>query len=123
MTAVAVTEAEAVEVRTHANVAIPPRRGTPQGYPPAAAAFDARIPQTWERDGTETPVGWTADAWVRDASGNIEMSQRKAYTLLDEPGTTLVTATRAKLLAGVGERGPNRRFSLRFSFARFGDGR
>ena len=60
---------------------------------------------------------------LKDASGNIEMSQRKAYILLNEPGTTLVTATREKLLAGVGERGPNRRFSLRFSFARFGDGR
>ena len=123
MTAIAVTEPEAAEVRTHANPVIPPRRGTPQGHPLAAAAFNARIPQTWNRDGTQTPVGWTADAWVRDAAGNIEMSQRKAYTLLDEPGTTLVTAIRAKLLAGVGERGSNRRFSLRFSFARFGDGR
>ena len=123
MTAIAVTEPEAVGVRTHADNVIPPRRGVPQGNPVAAANFDKRIKPTWNRDGTQTPVGWTADAWVRDASGEIEISQRKAYTLLDEPGTTLVTATREKLLAGVGERGPNRRFSLRFSFARFGDGR
>ena len=123
MTAVAVTEAEAVEVRTHANVAIPPRRGTPQGYPPAAAAFDARIHQTWERDGTSTPVGWTADAWVRDGAGEIEISQGKAWALLDVPGIALSVPTREILLAGVGERGPKRRFSLRFRFDRFGDGR
>ena len=123
MTAVAVTEAQAVQVRTHGNIVIQPRRGTAQGNSPAAAAFDARILQIWERDGTSTPVGWTADAWVRDGAGEIEISQRKAWALLDVPGIALSVPTREILLAGVGERGPNRRFSLRFRFDRFGDGR
>ena len=118
MTAIAVTEPEAAEVRTHANAAIPPRRGAPQGYPPAAAAFDKRIPQTWSRDGTPTPVGWTARDYVRNDAGEIETSQDEAWRLLDEPGAELSVATAGVLLGGVGERG-DRRFSLQFAFRQF----
>jgi len=127
MSVVVLTSAE------HANLLALADAGDPPLYPPlfvghpaAVARFRTRVPETYARavDGTAVPVGWTARSYARDEStGEVEVDAEPTWAMLDVPGHGVSPTTAEKLLAAVGERGPNRRFSLRFAFSRFGDGR
>ena len=127
MTAVAFTEPQHTELLNHARTADPTRRGRIVGAPITVAQVEARVPVAYDRvtDGTTVPPGWSVSTtYERDPeTGEVELTQERGWQLLDTPGAEMSVATRDVLLAGVGERGPNRRFSLRFRFDRFGDGR
>jgi len=125
MAAVVLTPEEHAAVLSLADAGDPPIAPVFAGHPEAVARFRLRVPETYARttDGTDVPVGWTALSYARDeGTGEVEVEDQPTWSMLDVPGHVTV-AIAEKLLGAVGERGPNRRFSLRFSFARFGDGR
>jgi hypothetical protein len=129
MTTVVLIPVERDELVEHANIVDPPRRGVLVGDATACAIFAQRIPDSYTRptgtDAIEIPVGWSVSQTCarNPATGEVEVRAAPVYRLLDKPGASLSVATGEKLLSAVGERGPNRRFSLRFRFDRFGDGR
>lgn len=128
MAAIVLTEPEHAEVLAHSDVADPARRGRTVGASVAVARINARIPASYSRvaDGTTPPLGWSvSNTYERDTgTGEVEVEPEDVYRLLDEPGADLSVATADILIAGVGEMdGSNRRFSLRFAFARTSMGR